>query len=317
MSIDFIPSDLLKEGVVVLNWSAKGSWKDLALLKSGLSHTLNEASLEPTKGMEVSIVLYCLFKTCQIKLTGSVNDAKKSKYADSQLHLKNGNVIMTFDAQNTFSSVRKIIDVVSRALNPGKTKPMYKKYIQHLGHRFDQDAWALAVNEVNKGLKKSSWGVLGKIKIDAAKKKRLGDVIKAKFDPDGTSARGSAADDEKKRSVGDEKADNELAANALGTLLCTQYLGVQNIDSEITHNGFIPIIGNANFAAFRRKMKESKRVNTFVDRKLLAVNTKKKPKLLKDALQAFAVQHGYFTVKELKSIHGDRSKLIAAVSSAF
>lgn len=317
MSVNFIPLTLLKEGVVVVNWSAAGSWKDLELLKSGIAHTLPETSLEPSKGMETSLVLYSMFKTCQIKLTGNANDAKKSKFANSQIHLKNGNVILTFDSQNTFSSVRKIITVVGKNLNPGKTKAMYKKYIQHLGHKYNEAAWSLAVNNINKAVKKASWGVLGKIKLDAKKIKTLNAVIKKQFDPDGTSASGSAASDEKTRPVGDEKDSNEFTANAISTLLCSQYLGVQNIDSDITHKGFIPIIGNTGLAAFRKKMKNAKRVAAFVDKKLLKINSKKKPDLLKDALRALALSHGYFTVSELKGIQNNRAKLIAAITGTF
>ena len=309
MSIEILPSNLLKKGVVVISWPCSVSWKDLMLLDSGIAG-LWDLSVEPSVGMENSVVLYSLYKLCQFKLSGNPNDARKSKFTGTQLKFKDKHAIMTFDAQNTFSSVRKIITLVCQALDPSKTKQLAKKYTQQLGYKFVEDAWTLAVNTIN--VSACKWAIIGKVKLDVKKIKTLNAVIKAKFLPKKLSTKGNNVE-EKNRDDTSNIENIIKCKNAFSTLLLDKYLESQKIDSIVTPYGVKPYVGNSKLDTVVAKINHASKIAKFVEQKIIKINTKKNPKLVLDALRALAVQDGYFSVQALKEIKIDSVSMVSAI----
>lgn len=290
MSVEVVSSNLYKKGVLIISWPCPHDWKVLASLKSQCPVLYTEENIH--KYTEESIILYTLFKLCEFKLSSSPSIAKRSKFVDGNISVFNGKVILTFDTQNNFSSVRKLLNIVASTLDPSKTKPLYKKYLKQLNFKYNEDDFKVAATNVHKGMKDIKWLIYGKMKIDSDKKKTLTETLNNKFDPVSFDVKKSSKDNGRPEFT----IDSIKCKSALQALLVDKYFESSKIDSIITHNGIKLYTG-----VFKM---EKDKVKKFVKTKILSVGDK-----ATDAMQALAVQDGYFSVEDFKKITDNQSTL--------
>ena len=244
--VSFKKSDVLKQGIVTCSFPCKASWRDIYMLSCkvcGLYHGVKEED-----NSELSILLYSVFKNCEYKLSSNPKDANNSKYADSSCTYHNGEFIMTFTTQNSFSSVRKVIGLVAKSITPDKVKPQYKRYCQNLGYKYDEESFKWASSEVADAVKKIKWTVVGKIKLDAKKIKAMTDKSKL---PSIKKLGGKKPSD--KRDNG-KVVDMLGCSDSMSIMLADKYMKNQKIDSLVTSSGLKPLIGNQKIDAFKKKM---------------------------------------------------------------
>jgi hypothetical protein len=272
----------------------------------GLYHGVQEED-----NSELSIMLYSVFKNCEFQLNSNPANANRSKFADSQCCYHNGEFIMTFTTQNSFSSVRKVISLVAKSLTPSKVKPQYKRYTQNLGYKFNEDAFKWAASEVADAIKKIKWTVVGKIKLDADKLKALTDKSKPASDK---KLGGKKPADKRENGRVVDMLD---CSDAASVMLTDKYLRNQKIDSLVTSSGLKPLIGNQKIDSFKAKMNDKSKIEKFVDQKLMKLKHPKKPDQLKGVLYALAAKSGYFRSQDFATLKDTKAEIVKQIQKCF
>lgn len=282
--IKIIHSKFLKKGVVMISWPCQLSWKHLILMQCNMAGVL-DMDIQSNNSIENSIIIYALYELCQMKISGNPNEARKSKFTNSNLAYKDGQCIFTFETDNTLSAIKKIIKLVGKTLDPSKTRPLAKRYAQLLNIKLTNEQWEASIKNIQ--LDKAKWVVFGKIAMNPDKEQKLNDLYKTNFTPVKTDPISSKNND---------IIEGEIKCkNALSTLLLSKYLGTQKITSIITPNGLKPI------GKLPKNISQPHKIAKFVEQKIMKINTPTEKRVV-DALKTLGILEGYFSVDALVDI---------------
>ena len=297
ITVNFKKSNLIKQGVINVSFPVSASWETFSILNRGCF-----GSGEPLKNSEVSVVLYCMFKAIEAKLSATPLESNKSKYTLSRCCYQDGHFIMTFVTQATFSAVRKVATIVAKSLSPDKCGPQFRMYAGMLGIKGASASYGWASDQVASGLNNVAFFATGKVTMKADKVAVLSQSIKKKIVavkklggkvPEGHAGRPTAG----------ESLAPTIKCSGLGKFLVHSYLKTAKIDSVARDGGMMAIV--PNWETVQKKMKVAATVKKFIQQKF----TKLGPKL-GDALLAAASVSGYMTAKQLATIPANPTETV-------
>lgn len=305
------PITQVKQGIVVahLPLSQKPAVGVFHILK-GLCIPTDLKESKP-QGAELSVLLYSLHKTLEYGINGSPSDALKTKMADMKCEVQGKDFIITATTVSSFTAVRKVISVVCKLASQvvAKLKPTYKKYMDQLGLRMDEEELAAVSELVAAGVRGMRLHITGP-NIDAEKQKALSEAIKAKLSTAAGMGKG-------KSPTGGKEPDPEVAlkGSKFDCLLMQSYLKFgAKLDSHVCDSAVVPQIMPKRWEAIHGKLRGADKIKRFLDQKLLKLEDK-----LGDALRMLAAKSGYFTPKDLEDIPAKptEAQLTAALKKHF
>lgn len=288
-SLTIKPAPLSKTSVIVLSWPCKANWDLLNSLNNGCYLSGQDAHQE----LETTAMLFSIAKEVEFKLGATALDVVRGKFADVRVDVQKGTAILTITTEPTFSAVRKVITVTSKAMTPAKMYPVYKKYIQNLGEKPDADHFAYVADDAAKNLKGMQVFVTGTVKVPEGGQKALKDVLD-NIKPEGAKGKAPPKNSAKQDSVA--KFEEISVGPRFDAFIGQQLLKSMKIESFVRDGNLVPVIGSAKLATVTGKV-DAERIKRYVDQKVVKLGDK-----LPDAMRLMCALSGYFTAQELEKL---------------
>lgn len=258
-------------------------------------------------GIEYTIAMVCLFKLIEFKLAGTALDAMRSKFAEAHLDYQNGEVIMSFATDPSFSALRKVVTIVSKQLCAvSKLSGPYKKYMTALQQKFDEAKMNGAFASLASGIKKDlECYATGIFRVPDGSEKLLGEImesgVKEVSVPSGGKAPNPAEEHPWAHAV-QLKKGNDGAVDLLiaHQLLHSMQIETNRIDNQLVcHSGCGPMHNKV----------DKDRIERFVSQKLAKLGPK-----LPMVLKLLGAQSGFVSASDLAKIPSSLSDATLSAS---
>jgi len=270
IKLTIIPSKVVPAAAVTLSFPAPDlNWHVLQKLKQ--EKPCGCMSLAAYS--EYTAAVYSIYDDICDRLMGTPDAQNKSKVSSIKCGYVNGDFIISFVCQNSFTAIRKSVGMAVSRTNPQKQFPRYSKYIRLLGGKPNRSEFMHCAKRIAKSLNICIF-VVAKINITPEKEKNMTEVVFNKMPDIGSIEAGTKPESE--NTPRGKTEFREIKTTGYDNLFLLDYLDFMNMPALGSGEGLI---------VYDKKNTPAKidSINRFVDSKYGKLEDKLTPVLLYSA----------------------------------
>ena len=239
----------------------KGCWECLRRLRNN-----DPAMSDAHEGAEHSSMIYAMYEAIRDKFIGTPLDISRSKVSSVRCNIQNGNMVISWNTQGSFSALRKTLSLALSCLSPTKLYSKYAENMKFLGVKTSREIFNTCSNDMTAGINKDiSFSVVGRINIDKTKLKNLLDKVAVKL-PKQTTIPSKDTDKPPKK----EKYEHEypsIKASGVSSVVIADYIRSKSGGMGVEVDSGKVIVYNKSWESKRKALKQPGRIKDYIKQK--------------------------------------------------